>query len=110
VSAERLRAEARPSVTRDASPCVPAHVVYRSFAHETVVLNLRAGRYHSLSPVGGRMLEALESEATVGTAAQRLASEFEDASEAQIEGDLVSFCEDLLELGLIELGPNGRRR
>ena len=109
MSAEALRASASSSLSSGSSPCVPAHVVYRTFAHETVMLNLRSGLYHRLTPVGGRMLKVLEGEATVRAAVQRLTGEAAGANEAQIEGDLLSFCADLLERGLIELGSDGRR-
>ena len=39
---------------------IAPHVVYRSFATETVILNLQTGRYHGLNKTGGRMLELLE--------------------------------------------------
>ena len=39
---------------------LPDHVVYRSFALETVVVNLERGVYHGLNPTAGRMLESLE--------------------------------------------------
>jgi hypothetical protein len=45
---------------------VPRDVVYRSFATEIVVLNLRTGGYHSLNRTVGRMPEALVAAPTVG--------------------------------------------
>ena len=42
---------------------LPQHVVHRSFVAETVVLNLRTGKYHGLNPTAGRMLEALDAAA-----------------------------------------------
>ncbi len=55
---------------------LPQHVVHRSFVSETVVLNLRTGRYHGLNPTAGRMLEALEAASTVGDAVPVLAGEY----------------------------------
>jgi Coenzyme PQQ synthesis protein D (PqqD) len=89
---------------------VPAHVVYRSFVNETVVLNLETGRYHGLNPVGGRMLEALDREETVAGAVGRLAGEFGDVAPGQLERDVCSFCADLRARGLIEVAPHGGRR
>ena len=60
---------------------VPAHVVYRMFAQETVVLNLNTGRYHGLNPTAGTMLTALERHATVGEAAAWLAAHYEQPLE-----------------------------
>lgn len=81
---------------------VPAHVVYRMFAQETVVLNLKTGRYHGLNPTAGTMLTALERHATVGEAAVWLAAHYEQPLE-EIERDIRALCLDLLDRGLIEL-------
>jgi Coenzyme PQQ synthesis protein D (PqqD) len=88
---------------------VPAHVVYRSFVNETVVLNLETGQYHGLNPVGGRMLEALDREETVAGAFGRLIGEFGDVGSDELERDLCSFCTDLRARGLIEVSPDGDR-
>ena len=109
MSAEPLPAGARlGAVSLDARPSVPAHVVYRAFAHETVVLDLQTGLYHGLNPVAGRMLEALDGEETIRAALGRLVAAFDDATEADIQHDLLGFCADLHERGLIEVSPNGR--
>jgi DNA-binding NarL/FixJ family response regulator len=84
------------------------HVVYRAFAHETVVLNLDTGLYESLDPESARMLNALECEETVGAALGRLSGEHAGATAAHIERDLLLFCEDLLECGFLELDSSGR--
>ena len=52
---------------------LPQHVVHRSFVAETVVLNLRTGKYHGLNPTAGKMLEALDAAPTVGAAVPVLA-------------------------------------
>lgn len=87
---------------------VPQHVVHRSLAHETVVLNLKTGRYHGLNPTAGRMLAELETGAQVGEIAARLAEVYERPLD-EIERDLSALCLDLLARGLIELtGANGQ--
>ena len=80
---------------------LPQHVVHRSFVAETVVLNLRTGKYHGLNTSAGKMLEALESTPTVGAAVPELAEEYGLESE-QIERDLLALTRGLLERGLIE--------
>lgn len=80
---------------------LPDHVVYRSFALETVVVNLERGVYHGLNPTAGRMLESLERAPSARAAARSLADELGEPLE-QIEADLVAFTSDLLERGLIE--------
>ncbi len=81
---------------------LPQHVVHRSFVAETVVLNLRTGKYHGLNPTAGRMLEALESAASVGAVVPELAAAY-GVEGAQIEADLIALCRGLLERGLIEI-------
>jgi hypothetical protein len=81
---------------------LPQHIVHRSFVAETVVLNLRTGKYHGLNPTAGRMLEALEQAPTVGSVIPELAQEY-GLEQAQIERDLIDLCAGLLERGLIEV-------
>lgn len=85
----------------DSSFRIPQQVVYRSFAHETVVLNLTTGRYHGLNPTAGIMLAELERGVTAREAATVLAAHFERPL-AEIEDDLCGLCIDLLARGLIE--------
>jgi len=85
---------------------LPQHVVHRSFVAETVVLNLRTGKYHGLNPTAGRMLDALGSAASVGAVVPELAEEY-GVEGAQIEADLIALCRGLLERGLIEISDAG---
>ncbi len=80
---------------------LPEHVVHRGFAAETVILNLKTGKYHGLNPVAGRMLEVLEQARTVQEAAEQLAAEYEQPVEI-IEEDVCGLCADLAERGLID--------
>lgn len=80
---------------------LPQHVVHRSFVAETVVLNLRTGKYHGLNPTAGKMLEALEAAPTVGAAVPAIAGEY-GIEQEQIQGDLLTLTRGLLERGLIE--------
>lgn len=81
---------------------VPQHVVYRAFAHETVMLNLNTGKYHGLNPTAGRMLETLVVAENVGAAVATLADEY-DRSAGEIEDDVYEFCTDLKARGLLEI-------
>ncbi|MGH2935427.1 MAG: PqqD family protein [Gaiellaceae bacterium] len=81
---------------------VPAYVVYREFAHETVMLNLRTGKYHGLSPSGGVILDALDKAPTVATAVGEIAKRY-GAPVEEIEQDVYEFCADMLQRSLIEL-------
>jgi hypothetical protein len=81
---------------------LPQHVVHRSFVAETVVLNLRTGKYHGLNPTAGKMLDELETAASVGDVVPLLAEEY-GVEAGQVEGDLLSLCRGLLERDLIEI-------
>jgi hypothetical protein len=81
---------------------VPDHVVHRSFASETVVLNLETGRYHGLNPTAGRMLEVLEKAPNVGEAVGVLAGEYGRPAD-EIEADVAEFCQSMVSRGLIQL-------
>lgn len=84
----------------DARVSVPPHVVHREFPNETVLLNLTAGTYHGLNPVGGVMLRELEASATVGAAIVTLAEQFDQPLDI-IEVDVVELCAGLCSRGLI---------
>jgi Coenzyme PQQ synthesis protein D (PqqD) len=86
----------------DATIRVPDHVVHRAFVAETVVLNLRTGRYHGLNPSAGRMLEELERGGSAREVAGALAEEYGQPRDV-LERDLLTFCRDLLERKLIEI-------
>jgi hypothetical protein len=81
---------------------LPQHVVHRSFVAETVVLNLRTGKYHGLNPTAGKMLEALAVAPTAGATVPELASEY-GVEPTTVEGDLIALCQGLLQRGLIEI-------
>jgi hypothetical protein len=84
----------------DARARLPQHVVHRSFVSETVVLNLRTGKYHGLNPTAGTMLEALEAAATIADAVPVLVAAY-DLDQERIQGDLLTLTRGLLERELI---------
>ena len=81
---------------------LPAHVVFRAMATETVLLNIETGQYYAVDAVGGRFLEMLNSADSLGDAASRLAAEYEQPDE-RIQEDLIAFLEALRQRGLVEL-------
>jgi hypothetical protein len=81
---------------------LPQHVVHRSFVAETVVLNLRTGKYHGLNPTAGKMLEALAAAPTAGATVPELAREY-GVEPDKLESDLIALCQGLLQRGLIEI-------
>jgi hypothetical protein len=87
---------------RDVSVSVPDHVVFRDMAQETVLLNIRTGRYHGIDPVGARFFEVMRSGDPLARVAARLADDFKQPID-RIEQDLAAFCARMAELELIEL-------
>jgi hypothetical protein len=85
-----------------ASVRVPDEVVFRSFAKETVVLNLKTGLYHGLNPTAGKMLDELDQLGSVREVAAVLAREYERPV-GDIERDVCKLCQALLERGLLTL-------
>ncbi len=81
---------------------IPAHVVYREFPVQTVILNLDTGRYHGLNATAGQMLAMLADGVTVAAAAVKVADRY-SIPQARAEEDLVGLCTSLLERGLIEI-------
>ncbi|HXP28434.1 MAG TPA: PqqD family protein [Solirubrobacteraceae bacterium] len=81
---------------------VPHHVVYRSFASETILLNLQTGKYHGLNPTAGAMLAELERASSVAHAARALAGQYERPLD-EVEQDVRALCDALLDRGLIEI-------
>lgn len=81
---------------------VPQHVVYRRLAEETVLLNIHTGRYYGMSGVGGRFFELLKESRDVESAVDALVDEVDETPE-RVQHDMVRYCADLKQLGLIEL-------
>jgi hypothetical protein len=86
----------------DAEVRFPEHVVFRSFATETVALNLQTGQFHGLNVTAGRMVEVLNRSRRPRDAIGPLADEYA-VPHAQIERDLEALLALLLERELIQL-------
>ena len=84
---------------------VPRHVVFRVLVSETVLLNIDTGLYHGMDETGSRFFEVLRDSTDLEAAVDVLLKEFV-APRERIRADLLGYCSDLLERGLIELeGP-----
>lgn len=86
---------------------IPQHVVYRSFAQETVMLNLQTGTYHGLNASAGKMVEALDRAASVGAAVATVAAAY-DVDAERVRRDITTLCVTLADAGLVELRLDGR--
>ena len=80
----------------------PEHVVFRSFATETVALNLQTGKFHGLNVTAGRIVEVLSVSRRPRDAVAQLAAEY-DVPQEQIERDIEALLALLLERDLIQL-------
>jgi hypothetical protein len=89
-----------PSLSSASVLHLPENVVFRSFAAETVMLNLETGTYHGLNHTAGRMLETLEEHPVLHDAAAAIAAEY-DIDAATAEGDLLTLCAGLIRRGLL---------
>jgi coenzyme PQQ synthesis protein D (PqqD) len=77
----------------DVAVHVPEHVIFRSFAEETVALNLQTGTFHGLNTTAGRMVELVARARRARDAVGQLAEEY-GVPDERIADDL----EDLLRL------------
>jgi hypothetical protein len=81
---------------------IPKHVVYRSFATETIILNLETGQYHGLNATAAAMLETINSAASLSEAVAVVAAQYGQPL-ATVAADLRELCQGLLDRGLLEL-------
>ncbi len=94
-------ADVQATTILDSKMRVPQNVVYRKFAYETVVLDLKTGKYYGLNQTAGRILDVLGGAANPRLAAAVLAAEY-GRPEEDVQADVVAFCADLLARGLLE--------
>lgn len=80
---------------------VPEQVIFRDLVNETVLLNMADGRYHRVDRIGGRFFDVLRSGETLEQAAATLAREY-DQPVSVVQRDLLEFCLQLIELGLVK--------
>jgi|SRR5579875_4053576 len=83
---------------------IPETVVYRSFAHETVILNLDTGLYHGVNPTGGEILDALAATGRIEDAVAALVGAH-DVPLVDLRRDVHAFCRALVERGLLVIDP-----
>ena len=95
----------RQPVSAQTAVAVPAHVVLRAFAAETIVLNLQTGTYHGLNPTAGRMFETLQSHEVIADAAATIADHYGQDVHL-VQADLLTLCADLIERGLLVVKPD----
>lgn len=81
---------------------VPAEVLVQELQGESVLLNVRSGRYFGLDEVGTRMWAALTTAGSLQAARDTLLAEY-DVDAERLERDLHALIEKLVENGLVEV-------
>lgn len=81
------------SVTKDQVSC--------SLGAEAAILNMKAGIYYGLNPVGAEIWKLLQTPRTVSEIQEFLLREY-DVEPERCQSDLLALLQDLLTAGLIE--------
>ncbi len=90
------------AITFGMRAAVPPDVLIQELQGESVLLNLKSGRYYGLDEVGTRMWAALTASDSLQAAFDVLLSEYDVAAE-RLQGDLRALVEKLVENGLVEV-------
>lgn len=75
-------------------------VVTREIGGEMVLMDLESGSYFGLNSVGGQVWQALEEGNTIKQLCDQIEEEF-DVPREQLEQDILSLVEELLERKLV---------
>ncbi len=89
-------------ITLEMRTLVPPDVLVQELQGESVLLNVQSGRYFGLDEVGTRMWAVLSSAESLRAARDVLLAEYEVDAQ-QLEQDLRSLVEKLVEHGLMEV-------
>lgn len=81
---------------------IPEGVVRRSFAEETIVLNLQTGQYHGLNATAAAMLDGLAEGRTPRDVAAEVAARA-GVPVARVEADIVALIAGLRERSLVDV-------
>jgi hypothetical protein len=79
---------------------IPAQVMARQVGEETVILDLAAGAYFGLDPVGARIWQLMGEGMTLAEICATMLEEYEVERE-QLEADVLRLAAELLERGLV---------
>jgi hypothetical protein len=87
-------------VNPDTRLSIPPQVISRLVDDETVLLDLKSGKYFGLNGVGRRIWDCIGEGLTLGEVAATLVSEYE-VGEDQAQSDVIELAQDLLARGLL---------
>lgn len=89
-------------IALDATVVVSDAQVSCRLEDEVAIVNVKAGIYYGLDPVGARVWELIATPQTVRTLRDALVAEYA-VEPARCEGDLLALLGDLARAGLIEV-------
>jgi hypothetical protein len=78
----------------------PESVVFRTFATETIALNLDAGSFHGLNPTAGRMVELIQAHPSPSSALPAMAEEF-GLPEDELRPMVAQLVDQMISRGLL---------
>lgn len=78
--------------------------IFQEVEGEAVLLNLDRAEYFGLDETGTRVWELLQEHGSTGAIVEQMLREF-DVAPQRLEADLEHLLQDLLDNGLIALGP-----
>jgi hypothetical protein len=81
---------------------IPPDVMARQVGDETVILDLKSGRYFGLDPVGTRIWHLMVEGKALAEVCDAIAAEY-DVTRAEAERDLQQLLSDLKTEGLIRI-------
>ena len=70
---------------------------------ETVMMDMDSGNYFGINTVGSHIWEALENESKVTDIIETVNNHFEVRSDNNVQDDILSFLNDMLEQKLVEV-------
>lgn len=82
---------------------VPPDVMIQELQGESVLLNVRTGKYFGLNPVGTRMWAAMTAAPSIQAAHAELLKEF-DVAEERLRQDMLELVRQLIEHELVAAG------
>jgi hypothetical protein len=82
---------------------VPSDVLVQELQGESVLLNLKSGRYFGLDEIGTRMWQVLTTAGSVESAHKTLVNEY-DVEPERLRRDLEQLVEKLAGHGLLDIG------
>ena len=89
-----------PPLSLDSVVRVGDDTIFRELNGEAVLLQLEAGMYYGLDPVGTRLWQLLAEHGALRTVHERAVQEF-DVSRETLERDLLALVTELTDRGLV---------